>query len=210
MEEELKDKLASLYASGKSMWEISQELDCSVHKISYWMSKYNVPKRNRSDAMYKKLNPDGDPFDIKTNLSIYDQFLFGLALGIYWGEGNKSDRHAVRVTNTDPEMLLTFREFLRKICHVKESKISYSIVAFNDSNIESVSKYWSKKLKVQPTKFGKIVQILPQGKGSYKRKSQFGVCSISFGNIKLKEWIMNKIFIARPDSSTAERALGKG
>lgn len=190
------------------MAEIAKELGCSVHKVSYWMNKYNIHRRSHSEAAYLKANPEGDPFAIKIDLSPDKQFLLGMGLGIYWGEGNKSDHHAVRITNTDPQMLLVFKHFLKEICSIKESKLSYSIVAFNDSDIDVVSQFWSIKLGVPSKKFGKIVQIHQQGKGKYKNKSKFGVCSISFGNIKLKKWIMDQLF--SPDSSTAERALGKG
>jgi len=46
-------------------------------------------------------------------------------------------------------------------------------------------------------KFGKIVQIPTQGKGTYKKKSRFGVCTITVGNVKLKNWILNEIAISK-------------
>mgnify|MGYP001573381287 CR=1 FL=1 len=200
--------LKSEYNKGKSIQDIASNLGHSVHKIAYWMKKYDISRRGHSEAAYIQQNPNGDPFKIKKINSNDDALLFGLGIGIYWGEGNKSDRHSVRITNTDPRMIVVFRQFPRDICNIKESKLSYSIVAFNDSNIEAVSEYWSKELGIEPTKFGKIVQIPPQGKGSYKNKSRFGVCSISFGNIKLKEWIMNQLF--RPGGSVVEQTHGKG
>lgn len=181
-----KEQLERLYDQGLSLKEISILLNYSVHKVVYWMQRHNIPRRSRSDAAYIKLNPNGDPFVINTNLS---PFLYGLGLGIFWGEGTKATDHIVRVTNTDPSLIRVFRMFLISVCGVKDEKIHYSIVAFNDSDISVVSGYWSKQLKISPEKFGKIVQIAPQGKGSYKRKSQFGVCSITVSNVKLKHWI---------------------
>lgn len=175
------------------MWEISQKLGCSVHKITYWMKKYNINKRTRSNAMYVKLNPHGDPYKIKLKLTKNEQTLFGLGLGIYWGEGNKVTPQAVRVTNTDPQLIKTFRSFLTNICQVLPQKIQYSIVCFHDSNPSDVIQYWSKQLEISTEKFGKIVQIPTQGKGTYKRKSQFGVCTITVGNVKLKSWIMHQL-----------------
>ena len=57
------------YKSGKSMQDISRQLNCSVHKVVYWMDKYDVKRRTRSEATYIKANPGGDPFKIKTKLS---------------------------------------------------------------------------------------------------------------------------------------------
>jgi len=194
-----KEELIKLYSSGKSMWEISQSLSCSVHKITYWMTKYDIKKRSRSDAMYLKLNPNGDPFKIANNINSVDNFLFGLGLGIYWGEGNKSDKHSVRVTNTDPKIILTFQKFLRVICNVLNDKMRYSLICFNDSSPETISKHWAKLIKIPIEKFGKIVQVPPQGKGTYKHKSEFGVCSINVSNIKLKSWIIGQISKIQPN-----------
>src|SRR3989344_8362211 len=184
-----KKKLQQFYGQGNSLSEIATLFDCSVHKVIYWMQRYAIARRSRSDAAYIKLNPNGDPFFIQKVKSL---FLYGLGLGIYWGEGTKVTG-LVRVTNSDPAMIKVFREFLIQICGVRDDKIHYSIVAFNDSHIPTVQSFWATYLKISPDKFGKIVQIPPQGKGSYKRKSQFGVCSISVGNIKLKHWIMQEL-----------------
>ncbi|MCL5676089.1 MAG: hypothetical protein M1120_03105 [Patescibacteria group bacterium] len=188
-----KKKLIFQYASGKSMEKIALGLDCSVHKVVYWMNKYGLKRRTHSQASYLQFNPNGDPFKIKEKLGADEKFLLGLGLGIYWGEGEKVSRQHVRVANTDPAVLKIFVKFLLKICQLKKSKLSYSIVCFNDSNPNEVKSFWSKQLKISPEKFGKIVQIPPQGKGKYKRKSVFGVCTVYAGNVKLKAWIMQQI-----------------
>lgn len=187
------EELSTRYEAGKSMWEISQELHCSVHKIAYWMNKHKIIRRSQSDATYVKRNPLGNPFLVKNNLSPEEKFLFGLGLGIYWGEGEKVSRSAIRVANTNPTLLRTFILFLQVICQIQIQKLSYSIVCFNDSNPTTAKNYWAKELGILPDKFGKIVQIAPQGKGSYKRKSLYGVCTVTFSNIKLKEWLLNEL-----------------
>lgn len=191
-----KKVVASLYSSGKSMSEIANELNCSTNKVVYWMNKYNIKRRNRSLASYIKLNPNGDPFNLKTQLTPEEKYLFGLGIGIYWGEGNKVSPHSLRVSNTDPNIIQVFIKFLMQICRVKPDKLSFSIVCFNDSNPETARNYWAKKLQISPKKFGKITEIPKQGKGTYKRKSRFGVCTVHVGNIKLKKWIMEQIDIA--------------
>lgn len=154
------------------------------------MQKTRTPRRSLSDALYAKYNPDGDPFHIKTIVTKEDALLFGLGLGIYWGEGDKGSRHAMRVANTNPEILLNFVRFLIDICGVKKDKIYYSIICFNDSDPAAVGAYWAKVFDVSLEKFGKIVQIPQQGKGAYKRKSHFGVCTVNVSNIKLKQWML--------------------
>jgi len=187
------EQLSTLYASGKSMMDISKHLECSVHKVVYWMSKYGIKRRSFSEAVYLAENPNGDPFQIKTLLSPEEKFLYGLALGIYWGEGEKISRGHVRVTNSDPYVILSFRKFLNTICRVDPSRIHYYLICFNDSVIDDVSSFWARMLEISKDKFGKIVQIKPQGKGTYKKKSKYGVCTIDVTNTKLKLWVMQEL-----------------
>ncbi len=189
----LKANLIEYYQRGMSLSEIAQKLNCSVHRVSYWMNKYRIPRRNRSDAMYLKLNPNGDPFNIKEINSLEEAISLGFGLGIYWGEGNKVSLHSIRVANSDPRMIKFFSSFLLDNCGVKPEKLGFSIVCFNDSNVQEVGEYWSEYLGVPLNKFGKIVQIAPQGKGTYRRKSKHGVCTVTVTNIKLKRWIMDRI-----------------
>ena len=188
-----KKEIKQKYLAGQSMFQIAKHFGCSVHKVVYWMKKYDINRRSRSEAIYLFNNPNGDPFSIKNNLTEEEILLKGMGLGIYWGEGNKTSKNSLRVSNTDPYLIKTFRSFLRQICQVKESKIGYAIVCFNDSDPQKVKSYWSKELKISPEKFGKIVQVPPQGKGTYKRKSIYGVCTLRFNNTKLKRWLMDKI-----------------
>lgn len=188
-----KHTLIELYSKGMSFTGISNHLRCSIHKVAYWMRKYNIKRRSRSEAAYLQANPQGNPFHIHYPRTSSEYFLYGLGLGIYWGEGTKATNFAVRVTNSDPGIIKTFRKFLISICHIDITRVRYSIVAFNDSDIHTVQSYWSKQLKISPDRFGKIVQIPAQGKGTYKRKSQFGVCTITVSNTKLKAWIMGEL-----------------
>ncbi|MFH1864227.1 MAG: hypothetical protein ABIJ85_05010 [bacterium] len=193
----IKKQLINLYVSGKSMAEIATFLNCSIHKIEYWMEKYGIKRRSRSEATYIKRNPDGDPFKIKTKLSKDDKFLFGLGIGIYWGEGTKVSKHSLRVANTDPGIIKAFVKFLTEICQLRRDKISYSIICFNDTDPNIARNFWAQELKISPDKFGKITQIPKQGKGTYKKKSLYGVCTVRASNIKLRNWLMSKIKLTR-------------
>jgi len=175
------------------MSEIAAVLNCSPHKIAYWFTKFGIPRRNRSDAGYLKNNPNGDPFKIKMVLNTEERLLMGLGLGIYWGEGAKTSEHSLRVANTDAGIIKTFREFLLRICQLREDKITYSLICFNNANPKTARSHWSKELGILPRKFGKITIIPKQGKGTYKRKSAFGVCTIQASNIKLREWMMKEL-----------------
>jgi hypothetical protein len=189
-----KEKLESLYNKGLSMQEISIQTGSSYKTIVYRMEKYNISRRNRSEATYVKRNPNGDPFRIKKKLNSKETELKFLGLGLYWGEGDKSKNNtSVRLSNTDPQLVKKFREFLIKICRVKEEKIFYSLILFNDANEKEAIKFWTQHLKIKRNQLGKIIRIPPQGKGTYREKNKTGVLVIGITNKKLKEKVFEMI-----------------
>jgi len=174
--------------------EIAEIMRRSQSGIKYLMDKYNIPRRSWSEATYVKRNPNGDPFVIKEKLSRNEFFLKGLGLGLYWGEGDKSSNNtSVRVSNTDPSLIKKFKEFLVKIYRVKKEKFRYSLVTFNNGDKKEAMKFWTKHLKIKNSQLGKIINIPPQGKGTYKKKNQFGVITMTVSNKKLKEKILEQI-----------------
>ena len=66
-------------------------------------------------------------------------------------------------------------------------------MCFNDTDSEISRLYWAKELKISPERFGKITVIPKQGKGTYKKKSQFGVCTVQGNNSKLSKLVFNQI-----------------
>ncbi|MBI4668658.1 MAG: hypothetical protein HY747_05655 [Elusimicrobia bacterium] len=60
------DILKELYYSRRLLMAgIAEKLNCSNHKVVWWMNRRNIKRRSRSEATYIKHNPDGDPFFIK-------------------------------------------------------------------------------------------------------------------------------------------------
>lgn len=186
-------QLDNYYSQGLSMMDIAKKLRVSAHKITYWMAKYGIERRSIGDSLYRKYNPHGDPFKIKPPTTIQDAYLYGLGLGIYWGEGNKADKYSLRVGTTDPKMILAFRKFLERFCSVPRAKFKYSLMCFKDSNPDMVKKFWIKKLNLLPDQIGKVTTLKPLGKGKYKKISTNGVCTIYCFNIKLKKWLMDQL-----------------
>ena len=112
----IRTRLEDLYLRKKSSAShIAKKYKVSENKINYWLKKYNIPKRSISEAIYVKANPLGDPFTSAKPKSKEEWFLHGLGLGLYWGEGTKSNKHSVRLGNTDPALVVKFLEFLERI-----------------------------------------------------------------------------------------------
>lgn len=180
--------LEKLYAKDKkSMQEIADHLQCSLHGISYWMNKYEIKRRSRGDAMYCKYNPKGDPFLIKTKFSREELVLLGLGLGLWWGEGTKRNRDSVRLGNTDPQLIKKFIEFLEKICGVKKDKIHFGLQVFSDINPRKAKQFWVRSLGVSAMQFYKKIVVTPaRSIGTYREKTKHGVLMVICSNVKLR------------------------
>lgn len=189
-----KTELQRLYLVKKqSMYDIAQTLDCSIHKVEYWLKKYNIDRRSLSEANYAKYNPHGDPFNVKENLSLEEEKLFSLALGLYWGEGGKTNHQSARLTNSDPAMVRAYYKFLTTICQIKPEKIHFHLQTFKDNSISQAKKYWSEKLNISPYLVNTSKPIPSQGKGNYKRININGVMTVGVYNTHFRTWMMEQL-----------------
>ena len=188
-------ELVYLYADCRlSVSEIAKKLDVSTGSVNWWMAKYKIKKRNRSEANYAKYNKDGDPFKIKKIDNIEDAITYGFGLGLFWGEGNKISKTSLRLGNTDPDLLKAYIKFLRKVCQVKEEKIRFGLQLFNDSDQDEAMNFWLSALGVARSQFMETISVVPpQGKGSYRKKNKLGVVTVYVNNIKLVDWMHSQL-----------------
>lgn len=180
-------KIVDLYKQGYSMEEVSKLTNISYSKVNYWLKKKNIPRRSLSEALYKKYNFEGDPF-CKTKIdSRKKAFLFGLGLGLYWGEGTKKNERSIRLGNSDPYLIKAFIAFLEKIYNVDRDKLKFGLQVFNDMNPQKAKSVWVNHLQAREGQFGKIVVTPARSIGNYREKTKHGVLTIYFGNTKLRK-----------------------
>jgi hypothetical protein len=186
-------KLKGLYESGKSMKEMADMFGCSLHKVAYWMEKFKISRRARSEATYVKRNPAGDPFRFSRPTSVVGAELLGLGLGLYWGEGTKANKNSVRLGNTDPALVRIFIKFLRDICGIDEKKLRFGLQIFSDMNPAEALNFWVRELRSDKSRFQKPIITPSRGKGTYRRKTKYGVLTVYFNNKKLREVIVKEL-----------------
>ncbi len=177
----------------KSVKQISKLLSCSENKINYWLRKYSIEKRTISNALYVRHNPEGDPFRFNIPKTNEEYFLFGLGLGLYWGEGNKRNKYSIRLGNTDPRLIEYFIHFLEKMYTVRKEKMRFGLQVFNDGEARKALIFWTKTLGISPKQIGNVVVTPSRGKGTYKRKTPHGVLSVSVSNVRLRNLICQEI-----------------
>ncbi|KKU33045.1 hypothetical protein A3K29_05085 [Candidatus Collierbacteria bacterium RIFOXYB2_FULL_46_14] len=131
-------ELTILYCDKKlSLSEMAYTTNLKIHKILYWMDKYGIKRRHKSEANYLKANPNGEPFKIKSKLTKREIKLKYLALGLYWGEGNKATNHKNRVTNSDPGVIKISKNIYLSCAKYKITKF---IITFKHSRITTLAK----------------------------------------------------------------------
>lgn len=186
--------LKRLYTQDKkSARQIAEFYGCSENKIHYWLEKYSIPKRTISAALFVKLNPYGDPFSVKKNKTKEDAFLHGLGLGLYWGEGTKSNTHSVRLGNTDPALIRAFVRFLEARYGVKRTRLRFGLQIFSDMDSSAALEFWCCKLRVVPSQFHKVTVTPARSLGTYRHKTKHGVLTIYFHSKKLRDILCHEI-----------------
>lgn len=180
--------LKELYLNQKkSAHDIASLFGCSENKIHYWLKRYDITKRTISEAVYCKHNPNGDPFFIKTPTTREEAVLYGLGMGLYWGEGTKSNKTAIRLGNTDPMLIQTFINFLETFFGIKKSKLRFGLQIFSDMPAHKAKKFWQDLLGVPPSQFYKVIVTPSRSIGTYRQKTKHGVLTVYYNNKKLRD-----------------------
>ncbi|MCX6766173.1 MAG: hypothetical protein NT170_00090 [Candidatus Moranbacteria bacterium] len=177
----------------KSAANIAKIFDCSENKINFWLKRHKIPKRSISEAMYIKNNPEGDPFKLKSPKNITDAQLFGLGIGLYWGEGTKASKNTVRLGNSDAKLLKVFIAFLIRFFGIKKEDLRFHLHIFTDMKIEDAKRYWIRELNISAEQIYKPFVSITGSLGTYRRKSEYGVMTVYYGNTKLKNKLVHLI-----------------
>lgn len=133
----------------------------------------------------------------KKVISVFsNQQLFAAGLALYLGEGSKAEWFRVTVTNTDPKVLVFFKNWLLTFYNVKREKMRVALQLYKDMNIDEEKWYWSKELDIPVTQFIKpYVKVNISGRINHKGSFGHGTCAISVYDVALKEKIMMQLKI---------------
>lgn len=110
-----------------------------------------------------------------------------IGLTIWWTEGTKAylDKRwkntwirNIDVTNTNPNIIKSFLEFLRKDIKIDEKRLKAQLQVHQEDNKESLEKYWSKITNIPLTRFTKTI-IRPTGN---KIGKNTGTCKVRYSD----------------------------
>jgi len=205
-----------LRKQGWSMNDIQRELNVSKSSVSRWvrdicLSKQQKKKLNRkgfskeaiekrretrlkNERIKRQIIIDKAKSDIQI-LSKKDLKIIGISL--YWGEGSKTQRGMVRISNSDPKIITLSMVFFRKICEVPEDKFRGRLYIHSHFKIKKAEKFWSDLTKIPLSQFHKTHIKRSIASKNKRHTIPLGTFEIYIGNthlfLKIKGWT-EKIF----------------
>ena len=109
--------------------------------------------------------------------------LFVAGVMLYWGEGTrmikgrKYRRYQLALTNSEPEMLEVYCNFLRRYFANIESVLRVALFIYQDIDESNTKLFWSTRLKISLNQFIKT-QVLPSRSILTKTKLPYGTCCV--------------------------------
>ncbi len=115
---------------------------------------------------------------------------------LHWAEGDKC-RNGVRMSNSDPELLAVFADFLRSHFDVRDTDISIYCNLFADhvERQNEIEKFWLDTLRLPQTSLRKSV-INNYSKHSQKKRQNklpYGTCKIVVNSTRIQQTILGSI-----------------
>lgn len=103
---------------------------------------------------------------------------------LYWGEGDKTGNYFVALTNTNPNILVYFVNWLRKYFEIDEWRLKGRLYIWENIDEDKAKRFWAKKLKIPINQFTKsyISKSVPKIRNN---RHEYGVCRISHGSTKI-------------------------
>lgn len=200
-----KTKAIQLRKSGKSYSEIKSQLSIPKSTLSNWFKStawsenvrislientknnnkirieyLNKVRGKRLDKLYRQAQEEAKVEFEK--LKYHPLFIAGIIA--YWGEGEKTTLHNVRISNVDPYLIRIFVDFCIKICGINENKIKLSLLLYPDLSEATCLSYWVQNIGLNKEHFNKSTII--QGRHKTKRVA-YGMCIICISSRYFKE-----------------------
>src|SRR3989344_273233 len=163
----LKQNALKLRKAGYSYSMIGKKLDIAKSTLSNWLT--NVPfipnkevlqrvgKAKLKSALHKQKIKFKNIERMKRGaakeigeLSLRDIFMLGI--GLYLGEGSKSQEQ-VKIVNADPIIIKLAIRWLKEFGGVRTEHLRVSIHGYPDHNINKIVRFWSKELNIPTGQF---------------------------------------------------------
>ncbi len=212
-----KEKAIKLREKGLSYSEILKEVKVAKSTLSLWLRSVGLSKQQKQRLTQKKLASMRRGWEARhqqridiTNaiknkakadigrISKRELWLMGIML--YWAEGSKEREKAtgIKFSNSDPQMIKLFLEWLHIICRIPLKDIYFEIYLHKNAvnREKEVQNYWMRMTNSPLSQFQKIIwkkhNLNPKRKNIGKNYyGQLRICvrKSSAFNRKISGWI---------------------
>ncbi len=204
-----REKALALRKQEKSYSQIKNILGVSKGTLSYWLRDYPLSKKRVEELQkkgWKKSEASREKFRItmrkkrkerlertynnqeKIILPLSNRDLFIAGLFLYWGEGSKSQKGRLSISNSDPSVIKFFIAWLNKSLLVPERKMKVHLHLYKDMEIEKEINFWSKKIKLPKNQFYKpYIKKSSSKRINHKGGFGHGTCNVTATNVILAE-----------------------
>ena len=205
---ELHKQALALRKKGKSYFEIKKILGVSKSTLSNWLhnyplskelirelrdwnsvriEKYIATRRRNRETMLKEIL---DKVKLRLfPMSKRDLYIAGLFL--YWGEGGKTQKAQLILSNSNPAVIKMYVNWLEKILKVDPCKLKIKLHLYSDMDILKEKNYWAKLINITVDQFSK--PYIKESKFSsinYKNGFGHGTCNVILNNAILARKIL--------------------
>src|SRR3989344_2971593 len=204
-------KAIELRRQGKSWSYIKNTLVVSKSTLSRWIRDVELTQTQRQNlledskirrienyittvkARRKRIEEEAYRTEFKNLGHIKNRDLLIAGLFLYLGEGSKSNRHLICISNSNPEIIKFAKFWLTKTLLVPENKLRLQLHLYQDMDIEKEVGFWSKFLCIPKNQIIKPYIKKTSSKVIDHPTFGHGTCNIYLSNTILKGRIMASI-----------------
>lgn len=198
-----REKVFELRKQGHSYNYISQQTNVSKSTLSGWLS--NIPYtpnkmtierigKARAASGYQKAKQKIESIkkaetEAKSEIgNITKRDLFMLGIGIYIGEGTKTN-NIVRIINADPKIIKFAVKWFKETCGLSRENFRIRLHLYPDNNIKKCIQFWSDISEIPINQFQKTYIDIRKNKKMFKRgKLPYGTAHLSVRSNGKKEF----------------------
>lgn len=197
-----RERARELRAQSWTLADIARELGVSKASVSVWVRDVDFvprprnrghpagpqhPMRLKKEAEIARCREEADEW--VGELSDRDLAMF--ALGLYAGEGNKTDG-SVGMANTNPVYLQILLRWLRSAFQIDETRLRARLYLHDGLDLEAAQAFWSEALAVPIENFHKAYRAVVDDTRR-SRKHERGCATVVYSDSRVHRRVMAMI-----------------
>lgn len=188
-------KILGVSKSTLSLWlrdhplskeRIRELRDCNERRIERFRETMRQKRQRRLDKTYKVQK--------KLLLPLNNREFFIAGLLLYWGEGGKTQKDVLTISNSDPAIIKFFIRWLNRNLRVPKNKMRAYLHLYNDMDINKEIDFWSKRIKIPLSQFSKpYIKKTSSKRINHKGGFGHGTCNLRINSVPLAEKVFMTI-----------------